>query len=408
MKPVDKIAGAISQFEVKAPPRLDERVRRHVYEAFANPVPAPATEGRTRRWRLIVSNRVAQLAAAAVIVLALLVGLHVWDLLGTEAYALEQTVQALRKIETTHTFCTNWQGGKFEMWIRPDPASGTNDFVCLIEPEQDCTVISTPRVSYYYYPGHNLVRIVPGQLITSDLSPAQMIESLIEKAGHRGDSVTITRKATDRYGDVISVHYVGDAHEYEAWVDPETKLLLGLEFARTAVAGELVKSIEEIRYDEPVADWLVHFQCPDDAEIRPEGWGEIDDPKYGIHVEGLTDHQACARILTELFDAVNAADLGRVRKLIPVAGPLDDQALVAAVRQSLGNNWDDPAPGVARYEIGSPYQDKACPLGVLVPCMLTDHNGRRFEITLIVRFRQTEGHRTCVVVYAWGQAKALD
>jgi hypothetical protein len=126
-----------------------------------------------------------------------------------------------------------------------------------------------------------------------------------------------------------------------------------------------------------------------------------------MDVQGLSDEQACAGILTELFDAINAADLSRMRKLIPFAGPLDDQALIAAVRQSLGSSWDDPLPGLAGYEIGTPYRDKACPLGVLVPCVLTDHNGRQFEITLIVRFRQTDGRRTCVVVYTWGKARPV-
>src|SRR5512143_3783512 len=104
MKPVDKIARAISQFEAQAPPRLDERVRQHVYEAFADSTWVPAAQARTHRWQLLVRNRAAQLAAAAVVVAAVLLGLHAWDLLGTEAYAFAQTAQALRKIETTHTF----------------------------------------------------------------------------------------------------------------------------------------------------------------------------------------------------------------------------------------------------------------------------------------------------------------
>ena len=201
MKPVDKIARAISQFEVQAPPRLDERVREHVYEAFADPTPAPAAEVRTRRWRLIVSSRIAQLAAAAVIVVGMLLGLHLWNPLGAEVYAVGQTVEALRKIETAHAFCTDWEGHKFEMWMRPDPATGANDFICLTEAERDYVVISTPRVSYYYYPGRNVVRIVRGQLITSDLDLAKTIESLTQEADKEGDSVEIGRKVTDRYGE---------------------------------------------------------------------------------------------------------------------------------------------------------------------------------------------------------------
>jgi hypothetical protein len=108
MKPADKVTRAISQFAVNAPPRLDARVREHVYEAFANSTPAPAVKAETHPWRLLASSRIAQLAAAAVIVVAMLLGLHLWSLLGAEVYAVEQTVEALRKIETAHAFCTDW------------------------------------------------------------------------------------------------------------------------------------------------------------------------------------------------------------------------------------------------------------------------------------------------------------
>jgi hypothetical protein len=402
MKPADKITRAISQFEVKAPPRLNERVREHVYEAFSNSTPAPAVKAETHRWRLLMSSRIAQLAAAAVIVVAMLLGLHLWNFLGAEVYAVEQTIEALRRIETAHAFCTDWEGHKFEMWIRPDPATGANDFICLSEAERDYVVISTPRMSYYYYPGRNLVRIVRGQLITSDWDLAKTIESLTQDAGKEGDSVEIGRKVTDRFGEVITIHRADLASEYEAWIDPETKLLLSLEYVRTNNPGEVSKSLDEIRYNEPVPERLLHFECPDDAVIKPEGWGDLNDPKYGIDVSGLSDEEACRVILTRLFDAINAANLGQMRQLVPVTNQWDDEQIVAAIRQGISRLWDDPEPGVAAYEIGTPYQDRACPLGVLVPCTLTDHDGQRFVIDLIVRFRQAEGRRTCVVVFTWG------
>jgi len=406
MKPIDKIARAISQFEVQAPPRLDERVREHVREAFANSIPAPAAHVRTRRWRLLVSSRIAQLAAA-VIMVTLLLGLHLWNLLGAEVYAVEQTVEALRKIETAHAFCTDWQGRKSEIWIQPNPATGANDFICVTETERDYAVISTPHVSYYYYPGRNVVRIVRGQLITSDLDLARTIESLTQEGNRQGGSVEIGRKVTDRHGEVITIHCAGTASEFEAWIDPRTKLLLGIECVRSSNPGQFIKSWDEIRYDEPVPERLLHFQCPDDAEIQPEGWGNVDDPNCGIDVTGLSDEQACREIISRLFDAINAANLGQMRQLVPITNQWNDEQLVAAVRESVKKLWDDQMPGVPAYEIGVPSQDKACPLGVLVPCTLTDHNGRQFKVTLIVRFRQTDGRRTCVIVSTWGKTTPL-
>jgi hypothetical protein len=87
--------------------------------------------------------------------------------------------------------------------------------------------------------------------------------------------------------------------------------------------------------------------------------------------------------------------------------PHESLRAITAVQQSAAKLWD-AQPGLAAYKVGVPYQDKACPLGVLVPCVLTNHDGSQFEVTLIVRFRQTDGRRTCVVVYTWGQAKSLD
>ncbi len=404
MKPVDKITRAISQFDVQAPARLDERVRQHVHEAFADSSSAPAAQAKTRR-RLLMSHRVAQLAAAAAIVVGTLLSLHVWNPLGADAYAVEQTVEALRKIETAHAFCTSWEGHKLELWIRPDPATGANDFICVTEGERDRVLISTPRVSYDYDSRRNVVRIIRGQMITSDLNPAKMIESLTQDAHSRGDSIKIERKVVDRFGDVITIHRSGTASEYEAWIDPETKLLLGLDYVRTTQSGEMIKSMDEIRYNESVPDQWLHFQCPDNAVVQPEKWGDLDSSNYGINVTGMSDEEACREILTQLFEAINAANLGQIRKLVPVANQWDDQALIAGFQGITESVWDDPKPGVAAYEIGTPYQDRACPLGVLVPCTLTDHKGQRFVIDMIVRFRRTEGQRTCVVVFTWGGIK---
>jgi len=401
MKSPDDISNAISQFEIQGSGRLDKRVRNHVREAFAE---STSTMGQRRLWH----SRIVPLAAAAVLVVGVFAGLRTWDFLGTEAYAVTQTIEALREVETSRAFCTDWEGRKFEMWIRPDPATGSNDFICLLETEPNCVVISTPRVSYYYYPGQNRVRVVRGQLITSGLNLAGLIESLTREAEQNGDSVEIRRKVVAPHGDVIAVHYAGRSHEYEAWVHPETKLLLGLEFTRTSVTGEFVRSIEEIRYNEPVPDRLLHFECPDDAKIEPENWGDLDNPQYGLPVEGLGQEQACRKILTDLFDAVNAMDLDRIRKLIPFAATLDDQTLAGSVRQSLSELWDDPTPGLAGYEIGSPYRDRACPMGVLVPCVLSDHQGKRFAATFIVRFRQIEGRDSCVVVFTWDKARRIE
>ncbi len=408
MRPPDDVARAISQFAVKAPLRLDERVRAHINDAFSDSAPASATPARPCWRRLFASHRTAQLAAAAVLMVALLLGLYTWDLLGTQVYAVEDTVRALRKIETARAFCTDWKGRRVEMWLQPNPATGSNDFISLVEPERNSIVVSTPRVTYIHDTRGNSVRFIRGQIITSDLNLASTIESLAAEADNKEHSVVITRKTTDQYGEVIALYSTGVGYEREAWVDPKTKLLLRLENIRSNNPGEVLKSIDEIRYNEPVPEWLLHFQCPADAVIKPERWGDLDDPNCGIDVMGRSDPEACREVLTRLFTAINAANLEQIRQLVPVTRQWNDEQLVTAVQENATRLWGGQRPGVPAYKIGVPYRDRACPLGVLVPCMLTDHNGRRFEITLIVRFRETEAQRSCVVVYTWGQAKPLD
>ena len=88
-----------------------------VLEALSNSTPALHREA-VSIWRMIMKNRTIKFAAAAVIILAALLSISVLDKSVTSAYAFEQTVEAMKKIETVYMAGEFYKQGKFECWMK--------------------------------------------------------------------------------------------------------------------------------------------------------------------------------------------------------------------------------------------------------------------------------------------------
>ena len=52
----------------------------------------------------------------------------IFDIGVKPAYAIEQTIEAMRKISTAHCLGTTMDGKSFEMWMKINPETGKNDY----------------------------------------------------------------------------------------------------------------------------------------------------------------------------------------------------------------------------------------------------------------------------------------
>ncbi|MHC4244732.1 MAG: hypothetical protein ACYS3N_11810, partial [Planctomycetota bacterium] len=96
----------------------------HCYKLEQNLLSAMAKQPRRLQiWRIIMKSQITKLSAAAMIVVAVVILLTVLDKSTTPTWALEQTIETLREIESIHIsgyFLTaDAKKANFQAWIIP-------------------------------------------------------------------------------------------------------------------------------------------------------------------------------------------------------------------------------------------------------------------------------------------------
>ncbi|UCC99015.1 MAG: tetratricopeptide repeat protein [Phycisphaerales bacterium] len=117
MRPAEEIKKLIENLSDTTSPRMDRRVREDMLHALAESEATPTLAWSNIR-RQIMKNPITKLAAAAVIITAVGLSIAVIDKVTSPAYALEQTVEALRNVRFLHVIGRDDQGRiKDERWI---------------------------------------------------------------------------------------------------------------------------------------------------------------------------------------------------------------------------------------------------------------------------------------------------
>lgn len=110
--------------------------------------------------RIIMRSRITQLAAAAVIIIAVLLSINVLDKSVTPAYALEQTIKALRTVSSVHMFCRGWDDKEFEMWMSIEPISGLPDHGYMHHPDFGVTIVHLLSAGWRPVLSHHISKVV--------------------------------------------------------------------------------------------------------------------------------------------------------------------------------------------------------------------------------------------------------
>ena len=122
----------------------------------------------------------------------------------------------------------------------------------------------------------------------------------------------------------------------------------------------------------------------------------LNDPEYGMDAEGLTQEQACHKILEEFWQAVNEQDLDKIRKLLPYSAGMSDEVLIS----NLGGDLE-PAELV---DLGQIYESE---IGLVVPCTI-QLKDKKMVIDMIVMFREIDGKSSCVIHSNKGQPRRVE
>jgi hypothetical protein len=204
-------------------------------------------------------------AAAAVVIISVILVSIIFDSGVKKAYAIEQTIEAMRKVTTVHCLGADFDGSPFEMWIGVNPETGMNERFYINF--RELTQVASPNETYLYEKKRNLVHHLKGCHISSTVRFGRFIEDMV---GFVNGKVEIKEVYdSDKAMQVILLMVENDELKMESKIEPETRLPMSMHviYKVPRTPGQIGESIDEIHYDSPLPSGIFEFKIPEGAEV---------------------------------------------------------------------------------------------------------------------------------------------
>jgi len=232
--------------------------------------------------RTIMRRKRTRLGAAAALVLLTVIFLG----RGTDkAWSVDQTIAAIKKIETVHISGENLCGGKmvhFECWVHAPTEDA--DFLRLRYQcgcERNTTVVVRGNTVYQYRPKENFVRILDGSRIEdlqywyegATISPwltGKLLETL-KLVGRGWEQRVETDPNTGQERMFVTCSHAKSNISGLLVVDPQSKLVLKAKIWKNSERqGDPQFDAQEITYNPEIADEFFEFKIPPDAKVMTD------------------------------------------------------------------------------------------------------------------------------------------
>jgi len=256
-------------------------------------------------------------AAAAAVALPVLL-LVVFGKSATPAYALAQTVEAVRNLTTVHLKCDPPCNGAGEIWVQFDDTGklqlGRLDFPASEDGPK--VVIWKRDVAEVWFKAKNSVLTLREPKAVANLEaeirkldPKEIVAQLYQAQAAGKDDIQIKQPSVK--GEPIKVTQTtrrdGQDRRDVFLVDPETKLLRQLD--KYVVKGgrdTLEGSIVITGYNEPIDPAVFTPELP--ADVMRVDW---TTQEVGLPQGGLSNEAIAAKVAREFFEALIARDYAK-------------------------------------------------------------------------------------------------
>ena len=222
-------------------------------------------------WRIIMKSNITKLAAAAVIIVAVILSISLWDKTIPAAYAFEQTLEAFRDVRTIHLLGRNLCDSNFEMWVQLNSDTGMPDYCRLYTPSDNYLAVSRPDKSYQYNEKTDRVRITSGRLFSIEVAPAYMFEELVKfsKTENPDIKVDINYEHDPESDKILIVAiYESPTEKWKISIDPDTKLPVRLNLlSEIHRMGLVFKDVDKIEYNLDFPEGIFDFEIPEGAQV---------------------------------------------------------------------------------------------------------------------------------------------
>ena len=218
------------------------------------------------KWRTIMKSKITKLAVAAVVIFTAL--LSFFNIGVKKTYAVGQTIEAMRKVNTVHCFMTTFTGERIETWIKVNPETGENEYYYMGRPEMK--IIATPDETYMYNESQNVVVHLKGSgHFVSQVRFGRFVEDMVDSAKSVNGKVQIRSLDVEGEKPMIMLIIETDKMTLESRIDSETKLpvSMNMKLQGKPQPGQIGQSIDEMSYDEPLPDGIFDFEIPEGAKV---------------------------------------------------------------------------------------------------------------------------------------------
>jgi hypothetical protein len=384
---------------------LRDRVMARIAERRET-IPADGMRGTAHVWRRLLANRGFRLAAAGVVVIALAVAAGLPLPAPSTAWAIEQSIEAMRGFKGMHMAAVLDGTENLELWVRTRPSSPQmRDLLARVGA---VTIWVKDNRTFYYQRGSDVVYVDDAPTAGFYPWPGAELLEWVRAAGFREvargrDPRTGHRRIAVEASLTTTTGLQSSILEF----DTTTKMLVGMRQWRSLDrAGRPSLDTSTISYFDDLPDDVFEVRLPEGVEERPkevsvpeELLGLLAGPQYGLAAAGLPEHEAARRIVSEMYEAVGSSDWSRFRKLVPVAAGWTDEMVKTIC---FGVDGKDAVAEV--LEVGPSHRRGRSRLGslVVVPTRVRRRDGRIFEEKFTVQVRGPSEAPSCVVYAAYG------
>ncbi len=262
-----------------------------------------------------MQGRKTQVALAALVIAAVVLGVSIFHASPQAAYAVGQTIDALKRIDTVYMKGEFYRQGEFECWMRFDGDPDRPTHVWLGRAGENLCKICSPEgvfgLNRRTHRIHYASRDERGKAWIPKFG--SLFKDTLRQAGS-SDRIRI-----DDANDVITIRIAAPQREQEFVVDAQTKLPMRFTTVRDDNPMEMmrrtlaVKHLTEIRYNEQPPAGI--FDKPVDAVVVEN---EVDcqvDPDHGLPADGMTREEACLAIVKQSGRALVDLDQATLRRL---------------------------------------------------------------------------------------------
>lgn len=279
MKPADNIEKLIKKLRYNAGAEAHDRILGNVMQALEKKEKQKMASIEPNIWRKIMKRPVTKLAAAIVILIA------AWSVIFIEwstrpAWAIEQTVEALERIETLTITGVSSYGPEqipFKCWIKFSGQNGKSLNI-RYECEREVVVVRD-NLAFGYNPRSNKVVIFSGPKIHQNLQVWYKIRELSPWVA--GKILEVLKLVTDDWQEtyekdpqtgsdrvIVTCSYKPLNASFWFVVDLESKLIIeGKHWFNTNREGAPNLYAQSFVYNQEVPDEIFDFKIPGDAKV---------------------------------------------------------------------------------------------------------------------------------------------